>query len=147
MNALASLGPLFSRLLTPKVVVKGTVLAVDISEDFPKHIQERAREQNLANIQTVLCKQDSVELPDASVDLVYRRQEYRTGDGARPSRLGCRRGGDHFWIQKFRRIALWLTAYFTRRLIPMCLVVRRSKSYIYLTSVASLFSEVALKAP
>jgi hypothetical protein len=29
----------------------------------------------------------------------------------------------------------------------MCLVVRRSKSYIYLTSVASLFSEVALKAP
>ena len=30
---------LFSRLFAPKVGVKGTVLAVDISEDFLKHIQ------------------------------------------------------------------------------------------------------------
>jgi len=67
---------LFSRLFAPKVGVKGTVLAVDISEDFLKHIQETAREQNLANIQTVLCKQDSVELPDASVDLVFTCDTY-----------------------------------------------------------------------
>ena len=67
---------LFSRLFAPKVGVKGTVLAVDISEDFLKHIQETSREQNLANIQTVLCKQDSVELPDASVDLVFTCDTY-----------------------------------------------------------------------
>jgi ubiquinone/menaquinone biosynthesis C-methylase UbiE len=67
---------LFSRLFAPKVGVKGTVVAVDISEDFLKHIQETAREQNLANIQTVLCKQDSVELPDASVDLVFTCDTY-----------------------------------------------------------------------
>ena len=67
---------LFSRLFAPKVGVKGTVLGVDISEDFLKHIQESAREQNLANIQTVLCKQDSVELPDASVDLVFACDTY-----------------------------------------------------------------------
>ena len=67
---------LFSRLFSPKVGVKGTVLAVDISEDFLKYIQETAREQNLTNIQTVLCKQDSVELPDASVDLVFTCDTY-----------------------------------------------------------------------
>ncbi len=67
---------LFSRLFSPKVGVKGTILAVDISEDFLKCIQETAREQNLTNIQTVLCKQDSVELPDASVDLVFACDTY-----------------------------------------------------------------------
>jgi ubiquinone/menaquinone biosynthesis C-methylase UbiE len=67
---------LFSRLFSPKVGVKGTVVAVDISGDFLKHIQATAREQNLANIQTVLCKQDSVELPDASVDLVFTCDTY-----------------------------------------------------------------------
>lgn len=67
---------LFSRLFAPEVGFKGTVVAVDISEDFLKHIQETAREQNLANIQTVLCKQDSVELPDASVDLVFTCDTY-----------------------------------------------------------------------
>jgi ubiquinone/menaquinone biosynthesis C-methylase UbiE len=67
---------LFSRLFASKVGVKGTVLAVDISEDFLKHIQETAREQNLPNIQPVHCKQDSVELPDASVDLVFTCDTY-----------------------------------------------------------------------
>lgn len=67
---------LFSRLLAGKVGVKGTVLAVDISDDFLKHILSTAREQNLANIQTVLCKQDSVELPDSSVDLVFTCDTY-----------------------------------------------------------------------
>ena len=67
---------LFSRLFSSKVGAKGTVIAVDISEDFLKHIQETAREQNLANIQTVLCKQDSVELPDSSVDLVFTCDTY-----------------------------------------------------------------------
>ncbi len=41
---------LFTRLFSPKVGVKGTVLAVDISEDFLKRIQETARKQNLTNI-------------------------------------------------------------------------------------------------
>jgi ubiquinone/menaquinone biosynthesis C-methylase UbiE len=67
---------LFSRLFASKVGAKGLVLAVDISEDFLNHIRETAREQNLANIQTVLCKQDSVELPEASVDLVFTCDTY-----------------------------------------------------------------------
>lgn len=67
---------LFSRLFAAEVGAKGAVLAVDISEDFLKHIQETAREKNLKNIQTVLCKQDSVELPEASVDLVFTCDTY-----------------------------------------------------------------------
>ncbi len=67
---------LFSRLFAPEVGVKGIVLAVDISADFLTHIQKTAREQNLVNIQTVLCKQDSVELPDSSVDLVFTCDTY-----------------------------------------------------------------------
>jgi ubiquinone/menaquinone biosynthesis C-methylase UbiE len=62
---------LFSRLFSPLVGSKGTVLAVDISEDFLRHIHDAAQEQALKNIRTVLCKQDSVELPDSSVDLVF----------------------------------------------------------------------------
>lgn len=67
---------LFSRLFSSKVGMNGFVIAVDISEDFLKHIQETAREQSLKNIQTVLCKQDSIELPDSSVDLVFTCDTY-----------------------------------------------------------------------
>lgn len=67
---------LFSRLFAPKVGESGTIFSVDISEDFLKHIEATAREQNLKNIETVLCKQDSVELPDASVDLVFTCDTY-----------------------------------------------------------------------
>jgi ubiquinone/menaquinone biosynthesis C-methylase UbiE len=67
---------LFSRLFSSRVGTQGSVIAVDISEDFLKHIQETSREHNLKNIQTVLCKQDSVELPNASVDLVFTCDTY-----------------------------------------------------------------------
>jgi ubiquinone/menaquinone biosynthesis C-methylase UbiE len=67
---------LFTRLFASEVGVKGLVLAVDISEDFLKHIQDTAGENKLRNIQTVLCKQDSIELPDESVDLVFTCDTY-----------------------------------------------------------------------
>lgn len=67
---------LFSRLFSSSVGTNGSVIAVDISEDFLKHIQETARSQNLKNIQTILCTQDSIELPDASVDIVFTCDTY-----------------------------------------------------------------------
>ncbi len=67
---------LFTRLFASEVGVNGMVLAVDISEDFLKHIQDTAGENKLRNIQTVLCKQDSIGLPDASVDLVFTCDTY-----------------------------------------------------------------------
>ncbi len=62
---------LFTRLFSPVVGAQGKIYAVDISKEFIDHISQTAREQKLANIVGIVCKQDSVELPPASVDLVF----------------------------------------------------------------------------
>ncbi|MBD3675130.1 MAG: class I SAM-dependent methyltransferase [Planctomycetaceae bacterium] len=62
---------LFTRQFSPRVGPCGKVYAVDISEEFTSHIKKTAKEQGLTNIQTVVCKPDSVELPPNSVDLVF----------------------------------------------------------------------------
>jgi predicted methyltransferase len=62
---------LFTRLFSPLVGATGKVYAVDISKEFIDHIEALAHEQKLDNIVGVVCKQDSVELPPASVDLVF----------------------------------------------------------------------------
>ena len=62
---------LFTRLFSPVVGATGKVYAVDISKEFINHIEQLAHEQKMDNIVGVVCKQDSVELPPASVDLVF----------------------------------------------------------------------------
>ena len=62
---------LFTRLFSPEVGETGKVYAVDISKEFIDHIEQLAREQKMDNIVGVVCKQDSVELPPASIDLVF----------------------------------------------------------------------------
>lgn len=62
---------LFTRLFSKAVGSEGKVLAVDISQNFLDHISLAAREARLTNIDTVLCKADSTELPPSSVDLAY----------------------------------------------------------------------------
>ncbi len=62
---------LFTRLFSPVVGPTGKVYAVDISKEFIDHIEALAREQKQSNIVGVVCRQDSVELPPASVDLVF----------------------------------------------------------------------------
>jgi len=62
---------LFTRLFSPLVGQEGKVYAVDISDEFLAHIKKTAKEENLNNITTVVCKPDSVELPPESVDLVF----------------------------------------------------------------------------
>jgi predicted methyltransferase len=62
---------LFTRLFSPVVGKNGNVYAVDIAKEFVDHVEKTAREQNLQNIVGVVCKQDSVELAPASVDLVF----------------------------------------------------------------------------
>jgi predicted methyltransferase len=59
--------PLFAREVGPE----GSVIAVDIAPKFLKLIAARMKEQGLANVSTVLCTERSVELPPASVDLVF----------------------------------------------------------------------------
>lgn len=69
--------PYFSRAVGPK----GKVMAVDIVPAFLDRIRQRATAEGLANVQTVLCTDRSVELPPNSIDFaficdVYHHFEY-----------------------------------------------------------------------
>jgi ubiquinone/menaquinone biosynthesis C-methylase UbiE len=62
---------LFTRLFSQVVGSEGQVLAVDISQKFLDHIQATTRAAGQANVQTVLCKTDSTELPPESIDVAF----------------------------------------------------------------------------
>jgi predicted methyltransferase len=62
---------LYTRLFSGAVGDKGWVTAVDINVRFLEHIQARAAQEKQSNITTVLCPQDSVSLPPASIDLAF----------------------------------------------------------------------------
>lgn len=62
---------LFTRLFSPAVGPKGKVYAVDIAENFVKHVEQAARKDKLNNVSGVVCSQDSVKLPPSSIDLVF----------------------------------------------------------------------------
>ena len=62
---------LFTRLFSPIVGKTGRVYAVDISERFVKHVEDSARKSGLTNVVGVVCKPDSVNLPENSVDVVF----------------------------------------------------------------------------
>lgn len=62
---------LFTRLFSPEVAPDGKVIAVDIAENFVKHIEESAAEAGLENVIGVVCGPDSVNLPPNSIDLAF----------------------------------------------------------------------------
>lgn len=62
---------LFTRLFAEAVGKEGRVVAVDISQKFLDHIQKTSREAGQTNIETLLCKPDSTELPPESVDVAF----------------------------------------------------------------------------
>jgi predicted methyltransferase len=62
---------LFTRLFAAEVGQQGKVYAVDIAAKFLEHIRTTSREAGFTNVETVLCKDDSAELPADSVDLVF----------------------------------------------------------------------------
>jgi len=57
----------FAKLVGPK----GKVYAVDINAKMMEHVAERAKTLGLANIETVVTREDSVDLPPNSVDMVF----------------------------------------------------------------------------
>jgi SAM-dependent methyltransferase len=59
--------PDFNREVGPE----GRVYAVDISPKFLEHLRERVKRENLARVEVVKGLEDSVELPEASVDLAF----------------------------------------------------------------------------
>lgn len=62
---------LFTRMFASKVGSEGTVYAVDIAKQFVEHVEKDAMAKGLQNVKGVVCTERSVELPAASVDLVF----------------------------------------------------------------------------
>ena len=86
---------------------KGKLYAVDITPKFIEHINGRVKEAGLTNVETVLCKEDSVELPPASIDFaficdVYHHFEYP--DDSMASLYEALRPGGEIVIIDFDRI-------------------------------------------
>ncbi len=61
---------LFLAPFSEAVGATGTVYAVDISTGFVEHLRERAQEEDLQNVEVVLCTEKDVLLPANSVDAV-----------------------------------------------------------------------------
>jgi predicted methyltransferase len=62
---------LFTRLFAKEVGPEGVVYAVDIAENFVRHIERQAKEAGLTNIRGVVCAPDHVKLPPNSIDLAF----------------------------------------------------------------------------
>jgi ubiquinone/menaquinone biosynthesis C-methylase UbiE/intracellular sulfur oxidation DsrE/DsrF family protein len=62
---------LFTRLFATNLGPEGRVIAVDIAQKFLEHIEVTCRERDIRNVETLLCKDDSTELPPESVDVAY----------------------------------------------------------------------------
>jgi cyclopropane fatty-acyl-phospholipid synthase-like methyltransferase len=62
-----------------------SVYAVDINPEAIKHIEERARKEDLQNVKTILSKPDDPLLPESSVDAVLLLKTYH--EVARPVAL------------------------------------------------------------
>ena len=67
-------GGVFSRALAPAVAPTGKVFAVEIDQGFLDYINQRAKEENIKNIQTVLGEFDDPKLPTREVDLAFIHQ-------------------------------------------------------------------------
>ena len=62
---------LFSRMFAKAVGESGWVYSVDISPRFLEHVNREASKNNIDNITSVLCAENSINLPPHSVDVVF----------------------------------------------------------------------------
>jgi predicted methyltransferase len=62
---------LFTLHFAQAVGAGGKVYAVEIAKNFLEHIKARASKASASNVQTILCTERSVELPEASIDLAF----------------------------------------------------------------------------
>lgn len=66
----------FSTRAAKKVGERGKVFAVEINQEFINYINERAKKENLKNINTVLGTEDNPNLPEKSVDAALILKTY-----------------------------------------------------------------------
>lgn len=62
---------LFTLHFAQAVGAEGKVYAVEIAKNFLEHIKARATKASATNVQTILCTEKSVELPESSIDLAF----------------------------------------------------------------------------
>ena len=62
---------LFTLHFAQAVGANGKVYAVEIAKNFLEHIKARASKASASNVQTILCTEKSVELPEAAIDLAF----------------------------------------------------------------------------
>lgn len=67
---------LFTQLLSKSVGNKGKVYAVDIAEDFVKHVEATCREQGINNVEGIVCLDDDVKLAPQSIDVAFISATY-----------------------------------------------------------------------
>ncbi len=66
----------FSTRAAKRVGAKGKVFAVEINQEYITYINDRAKKENLGNIQTVLGTEDDPKLPADAVDAVLILKSY-----------------------------------------------------------------------
>lgn len=98
---------LFTRLFAEAVGPQGKVYAVDISEEFVRNVLRTAREQGLENVEGVVNTQDSAQLPEGVVDLVFVSDTYHHFE--RPLEMmrsihGAMRPGGRLVVVDFERV-------------------------------------------
>jgi predicted methyltransferase len=62
---------LFTRMFAPVVGPEGKVYAVDIAEEFVKHVERTAQSEGLKNVKGVVCQADSASLPSGAIDVAF----------------------------------------------------------------------------
>jgi predicted methyltransferase len=98
---------LFLPAFDEAVGAEGRVFAVDISPKFLEHLRRRALAEGLDQVQVVQAREDSVELPEASVDLAFVSDTYHHFEYPRSTLASLRRAirpGGSLVVIDFERI-------------------------------------------
>ncbi len=98
---------LFTRLFAEKVGSTGWVHAVEISPGFLQHINASVAEAGIENVTAVFGRTDSIQLPPASVDLVFLCDTYHHLEEVAPTMASIRRAlmpGGRLVVVDFDRI-------------------------------------------
>ncbi len=98
---------LFTRLFSDAVGKDGRVIAVEISQKFLDHIEKSSRDAGQQNVETLLCKQDSTELPAESIDVAFVCDTYHHFEFPLKTMASIRqalRPGGRVIVVDFRRV-------------------------------------------
>lgn len=85
----------------------GRVYAVDIAPNFVRHVARRAEERGLDQVEVVVCTEDSVGLPEDSIDLAFTSDTYHHFEFPRSTLASIHRAlrpGGQLVIVDFERI-------------------------------------------